>query len=349
MEKIIEIVKKFTDDKYAKALVILVASLIVAWIIRFLYKVIFKNIVKKTKTQLDDEIVEAFSKPVFYTIVLAGLIWSIRVLGLPKGVNFFSFGILKTIIAFLWISSLLKTVSIILNWLGKRKGTYKLIQRETIPLFENTLKLIVIGGGTYFILLIWNVNLTAWLASAGIAGLAIGFAAKDTLANFFSGIFIMVDSPYNIGDFIVLDSGERGRVTMIGLRSTRVLTPDDIEITIPNAVIGNAKITNESGGPSEKHRVSISIGVAYGSDIDKVRSILYKIAEKNENVCNDPAPKVRFRAFGDSSLDFQLLCWIENPGSRGLVIDELNTSIYKEFNKQKVEIPFPQRDIHIKK
>ena len=224
-----------------------------------------------------------------------------------------------------------------------------LIQKKTIPLFNNTLKLIIIGGGTYFVLLIWNINVTAWLASAGIAGLAIGFAAKDTLANLFSGIFIMADSPYKIGDFIVLDSGERGRVTMIGLRSTRVLTTDDIEITIPNAVIANTKITNESGGPYEKHRVNAIVGVAYGSDIDQVREILFRIAENNKIVCDHPEPKVRFRAFGDSSLDFQLLCWIENPASRGQTIDELNTAIYKEFNKQKIEIPFPQRDIHIKK
>jgi len=189
---------------------------------------------------------------------------------------------------------------------------------------------------------------TAWLASAGIAGIAIGFAAKDTLANFFSGIFIMVDSPYNIGDYIVLDSGERGRVSMIGLRSTRILTNDDIEITLPNGVIANAKIMNESGGPTEKHRVRVAVGVAYGSDIDKVRSILHNIALTNENVCENPEPKVRFRAFGDSSLDFQLLCWINKPGMRGMVRDELNTAIYKEFNKNNVEIPFPQRDIHIK-
>ena len=136
---------------------------------------------------------------------------------------------------------------------------------------------------------------------------------------------------------------------MIGLRSTRILTTDDIEITIPNAVMGNAKIKNESGGPTEKHRVRIGVGVAYGSDIDKVRSILYKIALKNEHVCEEPEPNVRFKAFGDSSLDFQLLCWIKKPGMRGMVIDELNTAIYKEFNKNSVEIPFPQRDIHIKK
>ncbi|MEN8223080.1 MAG: mechanosensitive ion channel family protein [Acidobacteriota bacterium] len=349
MENIIETIKVFLNDKYAKAVVILAGSLIAAWIVRFLYKIIFRKIVGKTKTKLDDEIIEVFLKPVFYSIALSGVIWSAAVLNLPVRLNFILSGILKTIIAIMWITAFFRTVSIILNWLGKSKGKYRFIQKKTIPLFDNTLKLLIIGGGTYFILLIWDVNLTAWLASAGIAGLAIGFAAKDTLANFFSGLFIMVDSPYNIGDYIVLDSGERGRVTMIGLRSTRILTPDDIEITIPNAVIGNAKITNESGGPYEKHRVRVSVGVAYGSDVDKVRGILYKIAETNENVCTDPGPKVRFRAFGDSSLDFQLLCWIEQPSGRGNVIDQLNTAIYKEFNRQKIEIPFPQRDVHMKK
>jgi len=344
-----ESIKLFLNDKYAKALLIFAVSLVIAWMVRLLYKVILKTVVGKTKTKLDDEIIEIFSKPVFWSVLLSGFIWSVRTLALPAGAAFIITGLLKTMIAVLWIGALFRTVSLVLNWLSKKKGKGRFIQKKTIPLFDNTLKLIIIGGGAYFLLLIWNINVTAWLASAGIAGLAIGFAAKDTLANLFSGIFIMADSPYKIGDYIVLDSGERGKVTIIGLRSTRILTLDDIEITIPNAVIANAKITNESGGPSEKHRVSATVGVAYGSDVDKVRKILYTIAEKNENVCDDPVPKVRFRAFGDSSLDFQLLCWIYKPASRGEVIDQLNTAIYKEFGRQNVEIPFPQRDIHMKK
>ncbi len=349
MEKYINILLSLFDNKYIKTAVILVLSVIVAKIVQLLYKVIFTNIVKRTKTKLDDEIVAIFLKPVFYSILLIGILFSIKVLGFRKGTNFIFFGIIKSAIALIWVSSFFKTVSIILNWLSRRKDKYLFLQKKTLPLFDNTLKLIIIGGGAYFIFLIWHINVTAWLASAGIAGLAIGFAAKDTLANFFSGIFIMVDSPYKIGDFIVLDSGERGRVTVIGLRSTRILTPDDIEITIPNAVIGNAKIMNESGGPTEKHRVPIEVGVAYGSDIDKVRKILMNIATHNKNVCDEPLPKVLFRNFGESSLDFQLLCWIKKPWMREMVIDELNTTIYKEFNRNKIEIPFPQRDIHMKK
>jgi small-conductance mechanosensitive channel len=349
MKEYLDIFNSLLEDKYLKALLILVLSLVMAKVIQWLYKLIFSKIIRKTKTKLDDEIIAAFLKPVFFTTFLVGLLYAIKTLDLSDGGNFVIFGILKTLIVLLWTSALLRTVSIVLSWLSKRKKKHQLIQKKTLPLFDNTLKLIILGGGVYFIFLIWHINITAWLATAGIAGLAIGFAAKDTLANFFSGIFIMIDSPYKIDDFIVLDSGERGRVTMIGLRSTRILTTDDIEVTIPNAVIANAKITNESGGPTEKHRVHIAVGVAYGSDIDKVRSILYNIALANQNVSADPEPRVRFRAFGDSSLDFQLLCWVDKPVLRGLVIDELNTAIYKEFNKNNVEIPFPQRAVHIKK
>ena len=86
--------------------------------------------------------------------------------------------------------------------------------------------------------------------------------------------FILADAPYKIGDFVVLDSGERGEVTHIGIRSTRLLTRDDIQVTIPNSVMGNTKIINESGGPTEKFRIRVIVGVAYGSDIDQVREVL---------------------------------------------------------------------------
>ena len=151
-----------------------------------------------------------------------------------------------------------------------------------------------------------------------------------------------------MGDFIILDTGERGMVTHIGLRSTRLLTRDDIEITIPNGVIGNAKIINEAGGPSSKHRVRIPVGVAYGSDIDHVIETLAGVAGSHEEVCKMPEPRVRFRTFGTSSLDFELLCWIDKPVNRGRVIHELNCAVYKAFGRERIEIPFPQHDLHVR-
>ena len=159
----------------------------------------------------------------------------------------------------------------------------------------------------------------------------------------------MADSPYKEGDYINLDSGERGYVRDIGIRSTRIQTRDDIEITIPNSVIANSKIINENGGTHEKERIRITVDVAYGSDVEQVRKIMNEIAISCDNVCENPDPRVRFREFGASGLKFQLLAWIEKPEYRGKVIDELSTDIYNAFNANNIEIPFPQRTLHIKK
>ena len=198
-------------------------------------------------------------------------------------------------------------------------------------------------------MLSWGIDVTAWLASAGIMSVVLGFAAKDTLGNLFAGVFIMADSPYKEGDYINLDSGERGYVRDIGIRSTRIQTRDDIEITIPNSVIANSKIINESGGTHEKERIRITVDVAYGTKIEKVKDLMNNIAIASTSVCDHPNPRVRFREFGASGLKFQLLAWIEKPEFRGRVIDELSTEIYNSFNSNNIEIPFPQRTVHIKK
>jgi small-conductance mechanosensitive channel len=136
-------------------------------------------------------------------------------------------------------------------------------------------------------------------------------------------------------------------VVKIGLRSTRLMTRDDVEITIPNGVIANAKIVNESGGPYEKTRVTALVGVAYGSDVDRVSEVLLEAVRTVEQVADDPAPRVRFTEMGDSALIFRVLCWVDEPVLRGLCLHELNTAIYKALNAAGITIPFPQRDVHL--
>ena len=118
------------------------------------------------------------------------------------------------------------------------------------------------------------------LAGAGVIGIAVGFAARDTLANLISGVSIVADAPYKLGDYIVLDTGERGVVSSLGIRSTRLMTRDDVEVSIPNAVIGSAKIINESGGPWEKYRIRIPVGVAYGSDTELAHRLMLETARE---------------------------------------------------------------------
>ena len=148
-----------------------------------------------------------------------------------------------------------KILVISTDWASTRKSN-RLFQKNTLPLFNNLGKITIGLFAGYFIFLSWDININGILASAGVLGVVLGLAAKDTVANFFAGIFLMADSPFKEGDYILLDSGERGYVTKMGLRSTRFMTRDDIEITIPNSVIASSKIVNESGGPGESEKSS---------------------------------------------------------------------------------------------
>jgi len=195
--------------------------------------------------------------------------------------------------------------------------------------------------GTHF-----GIPVTAIFASAGIAGVAVALAARETLANFFGGISIFLDRPFKAGDYIVLSSGERGQVKAVGMRSTRLVTRDDAMITIPNSLITNGKVVNQSM-PHPSFRIRIKIGIAYGTDINKVEAILMELAAANDLVIPDPEPRVRFRAFGDSALEFELLCWAADPEDRGKLTHQLNRAIYLRFGEEKIEIPFPQRDVHL--
>ncbi len=346
--KLLEFLSLFGDNPLLRALVLVVASLLAAKITDAVFFRLLKLWAKKSKTDLDDQLLEILHRPVFVSVVLIGLWLATLQLALPEVYHRTVLRILKTVGLCVWIVFALRVTTLILDALSRMTSKLPKIDIRTLPLFANTAKIVIAGGAVYFLFLSWGVDVGALLMSAGVIGIAVGFAAKDTLANLFAGFFIMADMPYKEGDFIILDSGERGQVTQIGLRSTRLLTRDDIEVIIPNAVIANAKIINESGGPWEKERVRLKVGVAYGSDIDRVKEILMDVAVTLDHICEDPEPRVRFRGFGDSSLDLELMGWIDEPILRGSVLDALYTEVYKRFGDEGIEIPFPQRDVHLR-
>ena len=321
----------------------IVCAKLAAWILTGL----IGRWVGKTETTVDDELIKLMHRPVFLIVLFLGLGMAAGRAGLSEKAFWATTAILKTIGLIVLVGFSIRVSRLILDALSRNRDRFHLIQARTLPLFYNASLLVIIGAAVYFLFLSWKIDPTAWLASAGIIGLALSFAAKDSLANLFAGAFILADAPYKIGDFIVLDSGERGRVTHIGLRSTRMLTRDDVEITIPNAVMGNSKITNESGGPYEKERIRVQVGVAYGTDIDRVEELLMAIAVSHSEILEDPEPRVRFRTFGDSGLDFELLGWIREPVLRGRLRHLLCKEIYKCFREEGIEIPYPKRDVYL--
>jgi small-conductance mechanosensitive channel len=332
---------------YLQAALIATGFIVVGKIADWVISGIIGRFARQSTNDFDDRLVRLVHRPVFLSLVLVGLGLATKRLGIGETPTFVTVSALKTIALVVWFNALGDLNNLTVETV-RRRSRSKLVQSGMLTLLHNVMKVVLVALAIYFFFLAWDIDVTAWLASAGIVGLALSFAAKDTLSNLFAGVSIIMDAPYKNGDYIILDSGERGVVTNIGLRSTRILTRDDIEITVPNGVIGNSTIVNEAGGPSRQHRIRVAVGAAYGSDVDHILETLERVAAENAAILDEPAPRARFRRFGESSLDFELLGWIANPADRGRLQHELNIGIYKAFRAEKIEIPFPQRDLHVR-
>ncbi len=339
---------KISSSPYVNALISVLVVVIIAKLADFFVHRVLKRLTKFTKTDIDDKVVDFIHKPVFFTVIIIGIVLAISDLRPYPEVLFYSRGFLYSILTVLWCVTIIRISNSVIEHGIRRVSDVTGLRNDIIPLAKNISKIVIIIAGLMVVLSLWKVNITPLIASAGIAGAAVAFAAKDTIANFFGGISIFVDKPFTIGDYIVLDKGERGEVIAIGVRSTRIKTMDDIQITIPNSLIANTKIINESA-PGLNFRVRIPVSVAYGSDIDLLDKILLDIATGNENVLSSPVPSVRFREFGESSLNIELLLWAKEPAFRELIVHQLNCTIYKKFNEAGIRIPFPQRDVHLYK
>ncbi len=347
MDQLIAFAAETQAIPWVRALTAVLVSVLLAKFVDLLISRVVLRLTRRTKTDLDDQLVELLHRPIFISVILIGLQIALETLGWNPTVERVLGALIMTVAVFVWTGAGLRLTSTILASMSRLADRVTWLESRTLPLFDNLSKIVVFGLAIYFFLIAWELDLSAWLASAGIMGIAVGFAAKDTLANLFGGLFVIMDAPYKLGDFINLDSGERGRVIKIGLRSTRLLTRDDVEITLPNAHIANSKVVNESGGPYEKTRVAITVGVAYGSDVDRVREVLLEAAQSVALVVADPAPRIRFVEMGDSALIFRIQGWVDEPVNRGSCIDGLNTAIYKALARADIEIPFPQQVVHV--
>jgi MscS family membrane protein len=335
-----------SSSPYVIAGLAMIAFVVIAKIADLFVDKVMRRFTQFTSTDIDDRIIDIIHRPVFFTIIILGMTSPLSYLELALNKEFFGNGVFYTFLTLIWAVTVVRISKTVIAHSIEKFGDTTGLRNDIVPLVENVLKTAVGVAALMVILSLWNVDITPLIASAGIVGAAVAFASKDTIANFFGGISVFIDRPFCIGDYIVLDKGERGEVVAIGVRSTRIKTRDDIQITIPNSIIANTKIINESA-PVPKFRVRIPLSVAYGTDIDQVERILLGITKENENVISDPLPRVRFREFGECSLNFELLCWASEPAVRGLMVHQLNSAIYKKFNETGIKIPFPQRDVYM--
>ena len=329
LNQVRDLVAVLSPNPWAEAGAIVLLGLVLAKLADLFLVFVVGRMMSRTKNTFDDKIVKMLHQPVFVTFSIFGLVIASRSIADDIGSAMLPtvIALLKTLVIISWLRFFLRSAESVIETMGRSRRHFNFAQKDTVPLLKNMVIVFLFLAGVYSILISWDINVTGLVASAGIVGLALSFAAQDTLSHLFAGVAILADRPYRIGDFIVLDTGERGKVTHIGLRSTRLMTRDDVEVSIPNGVMGSAKIVNESGGGVKRFRITASVGVAYGSDVEKVLQILTGVGIATPNVVEDPEPRARFRAFGASSLDFDLLVWISDPEQRGLRLHEINCAI----------------------
>ncbi|WP_424017649.1 mechanosensitive ion channel family protein [Halorientalis pallida] len=327
---------------WAAVLVILGGSVAVAWLVRVGGDAAIRRLTRRIDGDVDDVVFSTLHPPLYVSVLIGGVylaatvVWNLSTLDYPVRAGTFS------ILVVLWAWTLTR--------LGRRVAAAATdevsFDRKILPIFQNVWTAIVLGASAFVLLSLWAVDVTPLLASAGIVGIVVGFAAKDTIANFFGSIALYADGTYAVGDFVVLDSGERGRVEDISIRSTVIRTRDDMLVTVPNSVLNSALIVNEST-PGRDRRVRIPVGVAYDSDLDHVEAVLEAVAAAEDLIEDRPRPRVRYRSFGDSAVDVELLGWIDDPVLRGRVTHRLVKAVHAAFREEGITIPFPQRELTV--
>jgi small-conductance mechanosensitive channel len=214
------------------------------------------------------------------------------------------------------------------------------------PMIEKVTMLFIIGGALMVVLKHFNYDILSLVTALGIGSLAIGMAAKDTLAHVISGFTLMLDRPFRIGDRIQLIGGQVGDVQDIGLRSTKIKTLDNQLLIIPNSDLCNTMLTNQAF-PDQRIKGRVNVGVSYGSDAEQVKALLVTIALEIEGVLQEPVPEAFFVSFGESALNMSLFFWVDEYANLFATTDKINSRILGRFREQGIEIPFPIRTIRM--
>jgi small-conductance mechanosensitive channel len=303
---------------------------------------------EKTETVLDDIVMKSFKTPSFYWCVAIALYVGVSVSELSEK---YIFDITKVIHVIIVLSVTVASA----NLAGRIFSEY--VRKSKLPLPSTglaygTIKGTILVVGFLVTLSVLGISITPLITALGVGGLAVALALQDTLANLFSGIHILVERSIRVGDFIKLETGQEGYVEDITWRTTRVRMLPNNMVVIPNSKLAQSIVTNYYL-PEKRMSVLIPIGVSYASDPAKIEGILIEEAKKAATevpgMLSEPEPFVRFiPGFGDSSLDFTLICQVKEFTDQYLAQHELRKRIFSRFRDEGVEIPFPHRTVYLR-
>ncbi len=235
---------------------------------------------------------------------------------------------------------------VIIRMLRKRIYSKMDIEKGAQGALSRLVKYVVIIIGVLIGLQMLGVNLSILAFLGGLLGIGLGFGLQNIFLNFACGLILLFEKPIKVDDVLDMD-GTLGTVKDIDFRTSLLSTPDDETLIVPNSNLITNQVTNLTHGGNTRLRVHIPIGVAYGTNIDKVKEVLLGIVKGEEEVLADPPPKVVFTEHGDSALSFDLVVWIGSPTSKVGVKNSVREKIDKAFNKEGIEMPYPTRDVYL--
>lgn len=333
---------------FAKAGLVFLGALLVWAIFKRTMKRVRKRIQKYEFVRIHDQIFGLIQKAVWYALILVCGIYVVILFRIPilEKVFYAALIILLAMPVKDFVLLLLRYLEV--NYI---KRTESKIDDIVFDLLNKFTGVIIFAVAILLALDVLGINVVPFVAGAGVAGIAVGFAAKDTLSNLIAGMLLIIDRPFEIGDRVEVWSSPQGSSTWgdvidIGLRATKIRTTDNIVIIIPNNKIMTRDIVNYTTISSDI-RVRIPIGVSYDSDIKEAKSVILEVAKTAEWVLKDPPPNVVVRQFGESSVDLELRVWIKDARKRMDTISYMTDKIKEAFDRVGIEIPYPKRDITI--
>jgi len=341
---------EFFYSKEFLAFLIFVTLVIIIRLLFYKLVFIFNKLVSKTQSNLDDLIFEKTKNPLFYLTISWLALLELKFLGLNNNYYLILDNALKSLITFLLAILVYRVINIFIDEWYKKEVKKNLSQGELLHMvifFKSLVKLTVLTIAIFQILSIWNINITPLLASAGIAGLAVALAAQQILSNFFGGLNLFLDKTLKVGDRIRYN-GKYLIVEEVGVRTTKFRTLENTFYIVPNSKLASSEIENISE-PQEPKNVRIKIGVAYGSDVEKVKKILREVAEKNKYRTKGSEINVYFYELGDYSLNFLVVFKVKKAEDMWPAQVEYVEEVYKRLNEEGIEIPFPTQTVYCKK
>ena len=338
---------------WAKEILVMLLIIALFWLLSNLLVAMLnkwgKRLASFTATDLDDRILQRVIPHVSRLLLTLGVFLAIRSLPLNEKVVMVFSGSLYIVLVVIVCSLIYHMLDEFMKWYvtdSKDGNISVVVSKQMMSIAEKIISLFLIGTAMIVILKHFNYDIFSLVTALGIGSLAIGLAAKDTLAHMISGFTLMLDRPFQIGDRIKLANDKVGDVIDIGLRSTKIQGLDSTVMIIPNSDLCNSTVINLVR-PTTVIQGRITLGVGYGSDVDRVKEVLLELATSNEEVLDEPAPLVLFNSFGECALNMLFLFWVNDPARMGEVTDRLNCSILKRFREEKIEIPFPVRTVQL--